>query len=238
MNTTVVIPTYNERENIEPMLDAILALNVPDLSILVVDDSSPDGTGEVVRERSKKNSRISLLTRTKKEGLGRAYIAGFQEAMRRGAEAVVEIDADFSHDPNDIPRLLRVLERADFVVGSRYLHGSGVKDWSPARRWLSRCANLYARVVTGVPVTDLTAGFVAIRASLLRTIDLPSIRADGYGFQIESKFRAQQRGARIEEIPIVFRDRRVGQSKMSWDILWEALFIVWKLRAQKNAQGR
>lgn len=235
MKTTVIIPTYNERENIEPMLDAVLALNVPDLSILVVDDSSPDGTGQVVLEHGKKDSRVSLLTRTKKEGLGRAYIAGFQEAMRRGAEAVVEIDADFSHDPNDIPRLLHALERSDFVVGSRYLHGSGVKDWSAARRWLSRYANLYARFVTGVPITDLTAGFVAIRTSLLRKIDLPTIRADGYGFQIECKFRAHREGARIKEIPIVFQDRRVGQSKMSWDILWEALFIVWKLRAQKNA---
>ncbi len=234
MKTIVVLPTYNERENIAPLLEAILEQDLPDLAVLVVDDSSPDGTGTVVTDFAKRDARVSLLTRATKEGLGRAYIAGFQEAMRRGAEAVVQMDADFSHDPHDIPRLLFTLERADFVVGSRYLHGGRVSDWAPHRRWLSRAANRYARVVTGVTVADLTGGFAAIRTNLLTQITLDSITADGYGFQIEMKVRAWRQHARIEEIPIVFEDRREGQSKFSHHIVFEAMWLVWKLRFQKR----
>ena len=234
MRTTVIIPTYNERENITPLIDAILALDIPDLSVLVVDDSSPDGTGAAVEASARRDRRVSLLTRNVKEGLGRAYRAGFHEASARGAEAVVQIDADFSHDPNDIPRLLRALERADLAVGSRYLHGAQVDDWSLLRRSLSRGANLYARFITGAPVTDLTGGFTAIRTSLLARLDLERVTADGYSFQIEIKVRAWCRGARIAEIPIVFEDRRVGQSKLSKDIVFEAIWLVWKLRFQRR----
>lgn len=233
MKTIVVLPTYNERENIGALLNAILEQDLPDLAVLVVDDSSPDGTGAVVTDFSQRDARVSLLTRAEKKGLGRAYIAGFHEAMRRGAEAVVQMDADFSHDPHDIPRLLFALDRVDFVVGSRYLHGGRVRDWALHRRWLSRTANIYARIVTGAPVTDLTGGFAAIRTTILHKIALDSITAEGYGFQIEMKVRAWRQHARIEEIPIVFEDRREGQSKMSHHIILEAMWLVWKLRFQR-----
>lgn len=233
MRSIVILPTYNERENVGDTLRAILALSLPDLSVLVVDDSSPDGTGTIVLDTAARDPRVSLLTRPTREGLGKAYIAGFREALARGAEAIVQMDADFSHDPNDIPRLLGALERSDMVIGSRYLHGGNVRDWSPLRVWLSRNANRYARVVTGIPLTDLTSGFTAIRASLLARPDLPRIAADGYGFQIELKFRAWRAGARIEELPIVFIDRQHGESKLSKDIIWEAAWLVWKLRLQK-----
>ncbi len=234
MRATIVLPTYNERENIAPMLDAILTQDVPDLHVLVVDDSSPDGTGDIARAYAARDPRVSVLSRPKKEGLCRAYVAGFHEVIRRGAEAVIQMDADFSHDPADIPRLLSHLARGDMIIGSRYLHGEGVTNWSPARRWLSKAANVYARLVTGVPVTDLTGGFTAIRTSTLRTLDIDTLRADGYGFQIEVKTRAHRHGARLEEIPIVFQDRRVGHSKLSRAIVLEAVWLVWKLRFQQT----
>ena len=234
MKTTVIIPTYNERENIAPLLDAILTLNVSDLSVLVVDDSSPDGTGAEVLRYAERDPRVSLFTRKNKEGLGRAYLAGFQEAFRRGADAVIQMDADFSHDPNDLPRLLHHLDHADLVIGSRYLHGGRVADWSPARRWLSRMANIYARLITGVPITDLTGGVKAWRSDLLKQIELQAVTADGYGFQIEMNTRAWCTGARVKEIPIVFEERRVGQSKLSKEVILEAVWLVWKLRFQRR----
>jgi dolichol-phosphate mannosyltransferase len=233
MKTFVVLPTYNERENIVPMLDALTALDVPTLSVLVVDDSSPDGTADLVREYGKNTPRVSLFSRPQKEGLGRAYIAGFQEAIGRGAETIIQMDADFSHDPNDVPRLLWHLQRSDLVIGSRYLHGGNIANWSRSRRFLSRYANVYARVVTGVPVSDLTGGFKAWRRALLERVDIPTIAADGYGFQIEMNVRAWRSGARVTEIPIVFEDRRAGVSKMTPGIIREAAFLVWKLRFQR-----
>lgn len=235
MRTTIVIPTYNEKDNIISILDSITQQNISDLSVLIVDDSSPDGTGELVKEFSKIHPQVSLLTRAKKEGLGRAYIAGFKESVNRGAEAIIQMDADFSHDPNDIPRLLDKLKDKDLVIGSRYMQGGRVSsDWPLRRRLLSQWANVYARLVTGVPVTDLTGGFKAWKADLLKKMDLDSVRADGYGFQIEMNSRAFFKGARIVETPIVFIDRKNGQSKISRDIVWEALFLVWKIRFTKK----
>lgn len=238
MKTTVVIPTYNEKDNIVPMMEAILKNNIPDLSILIVDDSSPDGTGNLVKEFSKNHPNVSLLTRTKKEGLGRAYIAGFGSAIENGAEAIVQMDADFSHDPNDIPRFLDKLKDKDLVIGSRYMQGGQTSsDWALSRRLLSQWANIYARIITGVPVSDLTGGFKAWRTDLLKKLDLDSVRADGYGFQIEMNSRAFFNKARMIETPIVFIDRQHGQSKISRDIVWEALFLVWKIRFTKKMQS-
>lgn len=230
MKTCVVIPTYNERENIGPLIEAIVLLHIPELSILVVDDSSPDGTGKIVEEYAKKNNQVSLLTREKKEGLGRAYIAGFREAIKQGAETIIQMDADFSHDPNDIPRFVYKIQNYDLVIGSRYMQGGQVSDWATNRRLLSQLANIYARVVTGVPISDLTGGFTILRTELLKKIDLDTIKADGYGFQIEMKSRAKFHNGRISEMPIVFIDRRVGKSKISKGIIWEALWLVWKIR--------
>lgn len=230
MKTAVVIPTYNERDNIAAMLDSIIALNIPDLSVLVIDDSSPDGTGKIVYEYGKKVSNVELISRPKKEGLGRAYIAGFQEAIKRGACNIIQMDADFSHDPNDILRFQQKIRNADLVIGSRYLQGGQVTDWAFSRRLLSKWANIYARLVTGVPVTDLTGGFKCWKADLLKTLDLNSIRADGYGFQIEMNSRAFKARAKILEMPIVFIDRKKGKSKISRRIVWEALWLVWRLR--------
>jgi dolichol-phosphate mannosyltransferase len=235
MKTTVVVPTYNEKENIGPLIEAIILLNIPDLSILVVDDSSPDGTGKIVEEYAKKHPQVSLLTRAKKEGLGRAYIAGFQEAIKRGAEATIQMDADFSHDPNDIPRLINKIQNYDLVIGSRYMQGGQVSDWATNRRLLSQWANIYARIVTGVPISDLTGGFKIWHTELLKKINLDTVRADGYGFQIEMNSRAKFHNARISEMPIVFIDRRIGKSKISKGIIWEALWLVWKIRFTARA---
>lgn len=230
MKTSVVIPTYNEKENIGSLIEAIILLNIPELSILVVDDSSPDGTGKIVEECAKKHSQVSLFTRAKKEGLGRAYIAGFQEAIKRGADAIIQMDADFSHDPNDIPRLVNKIQNYDLVIGSRYMQGGKVSDWATNRRLLSQWANIYARMVTGVPISDLTGGFKIWRTELLKKINLDTVRADGYGFQIEMNSRAKFHNGRISEMPIVFIDRRIGKSKLHKGIVWEALWLVWKIR--------
>jgi len=230
MKTSVVIPTYNEKENIGPLIEAIILLDIPELSILVVDDSSPDGTGKIVEDYAKKHNQVSLFTRTKKEGLGRAYIAGFQEAIKREAEAIIQMDADFSHDPNDIPRFISKIQNYDLVIGSRYMQGGKVSDWATNRRLLSQWANIYARMVTGVPISDLTGGFKIWRTELLKKINLDTVRADGYGFQIEMNSRAKFYNGRISEMPIVFIDRRVGKSKINKGIIWEALWLVWKIR--------
>jgi dolichol-phosphate mannosyltransferase len=226
----VVIPTYNEKDNIERMLSELSSLSVPNLQILIVDDSSPDGTGELVKKFQQNNSNVHLLTRPGKSGLGRAYIAGFQHTLEHGAESIVQMDADFSHDPKDIPRLLDHLTRKDLVIGSRYSHGISVINWPLKRLLISIGGNVYARVITGLPLKDATGGFKAWRAQTLRDIDLPSVKADGYGFQVVMNYRAWKKGKSIEEIPIIFTERRDGQSKMSKAIIWEALWLVWKLR--------
>ena len=226
----VVLPTYNEIANIERMVTALFAVGVKNLSILVVDDSSPDGTAEVVQQLQKKNSNLFLLIREKKEGLGRAYAAGFAKALELGGDAIIQMDADFSHDPLDIIRLLSALDNADLVIGSRYCCGGKTVNW-PWHRWcLSYGANIYARLVTRVSVADLTGGFKAWRADLMCALDWKKIRGNGYGFQIEATFYAHKAGFHIQEIPIIFSERRLGQSKMNRAIIVEALGLVWKLR--------
>lgn len=228
----IVIPTYNERDNIEKMISALFTQPINNLNVLIVDDSSPDGTGKVVEELRQKYPQLHLATRAQKSGLGRAYIYGFQHALDHGATAVVQMDADFSHDPADVPKLFESLQKksAGLAIGSRYVGGIRVINWPLHRLFLSTTANLYAKIITGLPFTDITGGFRAWRKEALEKIGLPTIHADGYGFQIVMTHRAWKRGVKITEVPIVFTERRAGQSKMSKAIIWEALWLVWKLR--------
>ncbi|MBM4117688.1 polyprenol monophosphomannose synthase [bacterium] len=234
----VIIPTYNERENIDGVIGAVLAVD-PRLAVLVVDDSSPDGTAAVVRARPELGTRLHLLERPGKLGLGSAYIAGFQWALARSQIAnIIEMDADFSHNPEDLRRFLAEIEGADLVVGSRYLDGVTVVNWPLRRLALSLGANVYTRVVTGMPLKDATGGFKCFRRAVLEAIPLARIRSDGYSFQIEMNYQAWRRGFRIKEIPIVFTDRRVGVSKMNRRIIWEAVWMVWRLRLKPLRGGR
>ena len=225
----VVIPTYNEAENIHAILDAVLSQG-PEVEVLVVDDSSPDGTAEMVKERMKKDPRIHLLVRPGKMGLGTAYVTGFRWALEHGYDHIIQMDADFSHNPEDIPRLLQMLRTHDVVIGSRYTDGINVVNWPMKRLLLSYFANIYARWVTGVPVRDLTGGFKGWRREVLEAIGLEEIVSDGYAFQIEMNVKAYSLGFSVVEIPIVFVERRAGVSKMSRRIIWEALWMVWRLR--------
>jgi dolichol-phosphate mannosyltransferase len=231
VSVVVVVPTYNERDNIEGHVRAVL-VRASDPRVLVVDDSSPDGTGDVVRRLAEEfPGRVRLLTRPAKQGLARAYGAGFEAALSEAApDVIVQMDVDGSHDPADIDRMLAALETADLVLGSRYVPGGDVSGWTKGREWLSRGGNTYARVLLGSRIRDLTGGFKAWRADLLATLDPTSTRNDGYGFQIEMTLRAARAGARIVEIPIVFRDREVGESKMSGRIALESLVSVPRLR--------
>ena len=226
----IVIPTYNEKGNIEHMVRALFELKIDNLAVLIVDDSSPDGTADIVRNLQQEFPRVQLLVRENKQGLGPAYIAGFTYALEHGADAIVQMDADFSHDPNDVPRLLHALQDADLVIGSRYSHGISVINWPLRRLLISVFGNVYTSVVTGMPFKDATGGFKAWRAQTLRDIDMPTVHADGYGFQIAMNHRAWKQNKRIKEIPIIFTERRDGQSKMSKAIVREALWLVWKLR--------
>jgi len=223
----VVVPTYNEAENVEQIVRAALAA-APGARILVVDDASPDGTGAIADRLAAELDAVEVLHRAGKEGLGRAYLAGFARALEGGAELVCEMDADFSHDPSDLPRLIAAAGRADVALGSRYAPGGQVEDWGLLRRLLSRGGSLYARIVLGVGVRDLTGGFKCFRREVLERLDLDAVIADGYGFQIELTYRALQAGFTVEEVPIVFRDRRAGTSKMNVRIALEA---VWKVPA-------
>jgi dolichol-phosphate mannosyltransferase len=226
----VVVPTYNERENIERLVGALLALPV-DLHVLVVDDSSPDGTGRLVEEWSAREPRLHVLHRPGKLGLGGAYITGFKWALAHtDARCIFEMDADFSHDPAAIPLFLDRIRDADLVIGSRYAQGVTVINWPLSRLILSISANSYTRIVTGMPIHDATGGFKCFRREVLAALPLDSIKSDGYSFQIEMNFHVWKRGLRIVEMPIVFTDRLVGKSKMSRRIIWEAVFLVWKLR--------
>ncbi|MDP3997138.1 MAG: polyprenol monophosphomannose synthase [bacterium] len=229
-NPWVVIPTYNEKMNIEQMIKSLFALNVPNISVLIIDDNSPDRTADIVRRLQTNFPKLQLVVRPKKSGLGRAYIHGFQYAVAKGADSVVQMDADFSHNPHDVPRLLQHLESSDVVIGSRYVNGISIVNWPLRRLLLSIGGNAYAGFITGLPFKDSTGGFRAWRSSALQTIDLPTIRADGYGFQVITIFRSWRRHLRIKEIPIVFTERRAGKSKMSGKIVREAMAIVWKLR--------
>lgn len=225
---TVVIPTYNEHDTIEPLLEQILAL--PRFRVLVVDDGSPDGTGDLVAAQAREEPRVGLLAREGKQGLGTAYLAGFRRALAEGAQYIFEMDADFSHDPSYLPQLLAATEHYDLVLGSRYVPGGGTTDWGVIRQMISRGGNMYARLVLGLPVVDATGGFRCYRRQVLETVPLDAVRSNGYSFQIELVYRTLRAGFRIGEVPIIFPDRRVGQSKMSRRIVVEALINVWKLR--------
>jgi dolichol-phosphate mannosyltransferase len=230
MPTWVILPTYDEAENLEQLVHAVLSA-VPGVHVLVVDDSSPDGTGEIADALASSRDDVEVIHRPRKSGLGRAYVSGFEHALRAGAGTVIEMDADFSHDPADLQRLLDcVAGGADLALGSRYVPGGGLIDWGPARLRISRMGCEYARRVLGVDVRDLTGGFKCFRASALEAIDYTSVRSQGYAFQVELTYRALRRGLRVEEIPIVFREREHGKSKMSWAIAAEAAWLVPALR--------
>ena len=232
MNTCVVVPTYQERENIEPFVRAVFA-QLPSTRILVVDDSSPDGTAGSVRGMQAEFPALSLRVRPRKEGLGRAYVDAFELVLSDASvDRVIMMDADFSHDPADLPRLLARTE--DLVVGSRYIHGGGAEGWERWRRALSSGGNFYSRWVTGVPLSDLTGGFNAIRAARLRTLDLHRLKSSGYSFQIELKFMLWKEGASAAEVPIIFHKRRSGESKITKHIILEGVLAPWRLRFRRT----
>lgn len=224
----VVIPTYDERDNVGPISEAVFAAS-PDTDVLFVDDNSPDGTGAVVDALVAEDERIHVLHRDAKSGLGRAYIAGFEWALERDYALIVEMDADFSHNPNEIPNFVKAAESADLILGSRYVNGIRITNWPLSRLMLSKSAALYVRLVTGMPLTDPTGGFKCFRREVLEAIDLTNIVSNGYSFQVEMSHGAWIRGFRIAEVPITFVDRRAGYSKMNGRIFSEALWLVWKL---------
>jgi dolichol-phosphate mannosyltransferase len=231
----VCLPTYNERENLEAMVDALQNVLGEDGIVLVIDDSSPDGTGEIADRLAAERRGVQVLHRPRKEGLGPAYLDGFRRALELGADLIFEMDCDFSHDPADVPRLAAAAEEADLVIGSRYAEGGGTRNWGVLRRLISRGGSLYAQLLLGVGVRDLTGGFKCYRRMVLEAIDLDAIHSKGYAFQIETTYRALRRGFRVVEIPIVFVDRQVGGSKMSKAIVLEA---VWKVPALRLATLR
>ena len=222
----VILPTYNEAENLERIVAAILEHLPASRRVLIVDDNSPDGTGQIADRLAASKESVSVLHREQKQGLGPAYLAGFRVALDAGAERIIEMDADFSHDPADLPRLIEATEHADLAIGSRYVPGGGVADWGPTRRFISRGGSAYARVALGLPVRDLTGGFKCFRRVVLETIDLDTIEARGYAFQVETTYRAIKSGFRVVEVPIVFKDRTDGTSKMSGSIVAEAMWRV------------
>lgn len=225
----IIFPTYNEKENIERIINAVLGQD-DSIEVLVVDDNSPDGTGQIVDRLAAANRRIHILHREKKEGLGRAYIAGFKWAIERNYDYIFEMDADFSHGPDYIPDFLEAIKENDLVIGSRYISGVNVINWPMSRLLLSYFANVYTRIITGLPVRDATGGFKCFRRQALEAIPLDSIKSNGYIFQIEVSLRIWKKGMRLKEIPIVFVDRRLGASKMSKKIVREAIWKVWYLR--------
>ncbi len=227
----VIIPTYNEIDNITKMIEQVLDLD-PDLHLLIVDDNSPDGTGDYVEEASKENPRVKLIRRAGKLGLGTAYVEGFKYMLSNGYDLAIQMDADFSHDPSVIIKMLEEIEVNDLIIGSRYIQGVNVINWPMQRLLLSYFANKYTKIVTGLPVKDATGGFKCFRRKVLESIDLDSIHSNGYSFQIEMNFKAWKKGFKIKEIPIVFTERAEGTSKMSKKIVHEAVFMVWKLRLQ------
>jgi dolichol-phosphate mannosyltransferase len=229
LKATVCLPTYNERENVERMVRALVGRGV---RVLVIDDNSPDGTGEIADRLAAELEEVSVLHREKKEGLGPAYLAGFAHALRDGAELVLEMDCDFSHDPDDVPRLVAAAEDADLVLGSRYVRGGRVGNWGLVRRLISRWGSLYAQVLLGLPVRDLTGGFKCYRRAVLEALPLDEIHSKGYAFQIETTYRALRKGFRVREVPITFVDREEGGSKMSRSIVFEAVWKVPELRLE------
>ena len=233
----IIIPTYNEAENIPKIIPKVLEQN-EGFHVLVVDDNSPDGTAALVKEMKGHSSRIHLVERPAKRGLGTAYVAGFKYALANDFDYVFEMDADFSHDPKALVTLLAKAEECDLVIGSRYISGVNVVNWPMRRLILSYCANLYTRVITGMHVRDATGGFKCYRRKVLETIDLDSIKSNGYAFQIETNFLAWKSGFKVCEVPIIFVDRRVGTSKMSKHIVYEAVWMVWKLKLRSLFDGK
>jgi dolichol-phosphate mannosyltransferase len=226
----LVLPTYNEVENLEPLVEAARSKLPASAQVLIVDDSSPDGTGELADGLAARHGNVQVLHRPRKEGIGPAYLAGFRRALKGGAGLVLEMDSDFSHDPAYLPRLLEAAQRADVVLGSRYVPGGGVSDWGPLRQAISRGGSSYARRVLGLEVRDLTGGFKCFRREVLEAIDLDAISTQGYAFQVEMTYRAVRAGFRVVEVPIVFRERRVGKSKMDLSIVAEAVLRLPLLR--------
>jgi dolichol-phosphate mannosyltransferase len=229
MKCLVVLPTYNEQENLPNIVPAVLSQG-PHFDVLVVDDNSPDGTGRLADELAAAEPRVSVLHRDEKRGLGTAYVAGFKQALARGYDFVFEMDADFSHDPADLPRLLEAAQQADVAIGSRWVPGGGAPNWSWLRVFISRGGSVYSRLILGLPVADLTSGFKCFRREVLATLNLDAIGSNGYAFQVEVNYLCSRRGYRIAEVPIVFVDRRVGKSKMSGGIVAEAMLMVLKYR--------
>ena len=229
----VIVPTYNERENIVPLAERIVSLPVP-VDLLVVDDNSPDGTGQLADELAAKHPTVHVLHRQEKDGLGRAYLAGFKWALARDYQFVMEMDADFSHNPEDIPKFLKAAEDADLVLGSRYCNGIRVINWPLRRLMLSMGAARYVRIITGLPVTDPTGGFKCFRRRALESLDLDQVRSNGYSFQIELTHKIWRQGMKIVEVPIIFTDRFQGSSKMSGAIVREAVTMVWRLWFQNG----
>lgn len=233
----VIIPTYNESANIERIINIILAVS-PKLEILVIDDNSPDNTADIIRRMKKKNRRIHLKTRSRKMGLGTAYVMGFDFALKNGYAFAFEMDADFSHDPIELPNFINLLSEYDLIIGSRYVQGISVVNWPMKRLLLSYFACFFARIVTGVPVRDLTSGFKCYSRSALAKIEWQKFKVDGYGFQIQSVYSVYRAGLKLKEIPIIFVERRAGESKMSKRIIWEAWWLVWKLRLLSIFNGK
>ncbi|MDW7980667.1 MAG: polyprenol monophosphomannose synthase [Verrucomicrobiales bacterium] len=233
----VIVPTYNERDNLKPLVDRLLALPIR-VDLLIVDDNSPDGTGALADELAAQYPFIHVLHRQQKEGLGRAYVAGFKWALERHYEFILEMDADLSHDPADIPRLIEAAKDADCVLGSRYIGGIRIMNWPLGRLILSKSAAKYVQVITGMPFTDPTGGFKCFRRRALESIDLDTIRSNGYSFQIEVTHRLWRQGMKIVEVPIVFTERREGRSKMTGHIVREAFFMVWRLLIQNGLRRR
>jgi dolichol-phosphate mannosyltransferase len=229
MKALVIIPTFNEAENIEVIIDRVLQED-ESLHVLVIDDNSPDGTGELVTVLQEKLSRLHVIRRSGKLGLGSAYLEGFKYALKNGYDFIIEMDGDFSHNPDDLPVMLKEIQEQDIVVGSRYVLGVSVVYWPFKRLILSYLASLYVRKITGMKIKDPTAGFICYRRKVLEDIDLDKVMSDGYSFQIEIKYRAWLKRFRIKEIPIIFTDRMIGHSKMSRKIVYEAVWMVWKLK--------
>ncbi len=233
--TLVVVPTYNERENLPPLAQRLLNLPAP-VDLLVVDDNSPDGTGKIADDLASKNPAINVLHRKQKNGLGRAYIAGFKWALERGYEFVFELDGDFSHNPDDIPMFLEAAKNADLVLGSRYLNGIRIINWPLSRLMLSKGAACYVRTITGMPFTDPTGGYKCFRRKALQALNLDQVESNGYSFQIEMTHRLWRQGLKVVEVPIIFTDRFHGHSKMSGNIVQEALMMVWRLWFQNGGR--
>jgi dolichol-phosphate mannosyltransferase len=229
----VILPTYNEAENLERIVGRVLEQLPASRRVLIVDDNSPDGTGEIADRLAVSDGSIAVLHRERKEGLGPAYLAGFRVALDGGAERIIEMDADFSHDPAFLPKLIEATEDADLVIGSRYVPGGGITDWGPMRRFISRGGSAYARVALGLPIRDLTGGFKCFRRVVLETINLETIEARGYAFQVETTYRAIKSGFRVVEVPITFRDRTDGTSKMTKAIVAEAMWRVPAMRLRR-----